>query len=132
MTICRVLEVFVSGYYAWCKWRPSQHSPEEAQIAQEIQAAFEANRQVYGSPRIHAELQAHGRRGGRKRIARLMQELHLCAQLPRHRTVTTQSEQGARVADNVLQQDFQADSPNRKWISVIFCAKISSPNAEKP
>lgn len=115
--MCRVLEVSVSGYYAWCKRQPSQHSREDAQIAQEIQAAFEANRKVYGSPRIHAELQARGRRCGRKRIARLMRELQLSAQLPRHSIFTTRREKGAEVAENVLQRDFHADEPDHKWVA---------------
>jgi len=115
--MCRVLEVSISGYYAWRKRWPSQHSREDAQIAKEIQAAFEANRQVYGSPRIHAELQAHGRHCGRKRIARLMRELQLSALLPRHHTITTRREKGAEVAENVLQRDFHADEPNHKWVA---------------
>ena len=82
-----------------------------------VQVAFHANRCVYGSPRIHAELRGQGRRCGRKRIARLMRELQLSAQLPRHRTMTTKSEKGVRVADNVLQQDFHADERNRKWVT---------------
>jgi len=116
-TLCRVLQVSVSGYYAWRKRRPSQQSREDAQIAQEVRQAFQANRQVYGSPRIHAELQAHGRRCGRKRIARLMRELQLSAQRPRHRTITTRREKGAEVAENVLQRDFHAEEPNRKWVT---------------
>jgi transposase InsO family protein len=39
------------------------------------------------------------------------------AQRPRHRTITTQSEQGAPVAPNLLQRDFSADQPNRKWVA---------------
>ena len=115
--LCRVLDVSVSGYYAWRKRLQSRHSREDAQIAKEVQVAFQANRQVYGSPRIPAELRGQGRRCGRKRIARLMRELQLSAQFPRHRTITTRSEKGVRVADNGLQQDFHADEPNRKWVT---------------
>jgi transposase InsO family protein len=52
-----------------------------------------------------------------QRVARLMRELELVAKRPRHRTVTTKSEQGASVAANLLQQDFHADQPNQKWTS---------------
>ncbi|MFL5702652.1 MAG: IS3 family transposase, partial [Ktedonobacteraceae bacterium] len=55
-TMCRVLEVSMSGYYAWSKRPPSQHSREDAQLAEKVKMAFQANRRVYGSPRIHAEL----------------------------------------------------------------------------
>ena len=58
--MCGVLEVAVSGFYAWRKRKPSHHSREDAKLAQQVKAAFQANRQVYGSPRIHAELKALG------------------------------------------------------------------------
>jgi putative transposase len=113
--MCGVLEVAVSGFYAWRKREPSHHSREDAELAQQVKAAFQASRQVYGSPRIHAELKARGVVCARKRVARLMREQGLCAQLPRHRTVTTKSEKGAPVAANLLQQDFHASCPNQKW-----------------
>jgi len=113
--MCCVLEVSISGYYAWHKREPSQHSREEATLAAKVATAFKHNRGVYGSPRIHAELHAEGIVCGQKRVARLMRELGICAQLPKHRTITTQSEKGAPVAANLLQQDFHADRPNQKW-----------------
>ena len=116
MTVmCHVLEVSVSGYYAWYKREPSQHSREDAALAAKVETAFENNRRVYGSPRIHAELHAQGILCGQKRVARLMRELGISAQRPKHRTITTHSEKGAPVAANLLQQDFHADRPNQKW-----------------
>lgn len=113
--MCYVLEVSVSGYYAWRKREPSQHSREDAALAAKVETAFENNRRVYGSPRIHAELQAQGILCGQKRVARLMRELGISAQRPKHRTITTHSEKGVPVAANLLQQDFHADRPNQKW-----------------
>jgi len=72
--MCEVLEVSVSGFYAWRKREPSQHSREDAKLGQQVKAAFQASRQVYGSPRIHAELKALGVACARKRVARLMRE----------------------------------------------------------
>jgi putative transposase len=115
--MCRVLEVSVSGYYAWCKRPPSQHRREDAQLAEQVKTVFQANRRVYGSPRIHAELQAQGITCARKRVARLMRELGLAARRPRHRTITTQSEPGAQVAPHLLQRDFSAEQPNTKWVA---------------
>lgn len=60
-------------------------------------------------------LHAQGIPCGQKRVARLMRELGISAQRPKHRTVTTHSEKGAPVAANLLQQDFHADRPNQKW-----------------
>ena len=113
--MCYVLAVAVSGYYAWRKREPSQHSREDAALAAKVETAFENNRRVYGSPRIHAELHAQGILCGQKRVARLMRELGISAQRPKHRTITTHSEKGVPVAANLLQQDFHADRPNQKW-----------------
>jgi putative transposase len=116
-TMCRVLEVSVSGYYTWCKRVPSRHSREDAHLAERVKAAFQANRGVYGSPRVHAELQAQGISCGRKRVARLMREQRLAARRPRHRTITTHSDLEAQVAPNLLQRDFHADAPDTKWVA---------------
>src|SRR5262249_46766067 len=50
----------VSGYYAWCKREPSQHSREDAELAEQVKVPFQANRGVYGSPGVHAQLQSQG------------------------------------------------------------------------
>jgi putative transposase len=97
----------------------SQHQREDGQLAEHIQAAYHANRGVYGSPRVHAELQAQGIRCARKRVARLMRELGLAARRPRHRTVTTRSDPSAQVAPNLLDRDFTATRPNEKWTGDI-------------
>jgi putative transposase len=115
--MCRVLDVSISGYYAWCKRLPSEHSRKDAELAEQVNIVFQANRGVYGSPRVHAELQAQGIKCARKRVARLMREQELFAKRPRHRTVTTQSDPEAKVAPNLLQRDFSAEQPNTKWVA---------------
>jgi transposase InsO family protein len=70
--LCETIGVSVSGYDAWSKRPPSQHSREDAQLAEQVKIAYHANRGVYGSPRVHAELQAQGITCARKRVARLM------------------------------------------------------------
>jgi transposase InsO family protein len=85
-----------------------QNQLEDSQLAEHIQAGYHANRQVYGSPRIHAELREQGILCSRRRVARLMRERGLSARRRRHRTITTHSILGARVAPNRLDQDFTA------------------------
>ncbi|MBO0794047.1 MAG: transposase, partial [Ktedonobacteraceae bacterium] len=63
-----------------------------------MKIVFQANRGVYGSPRIHAELQDQGMKCARKRVARLMREQELYAKRPRYRTVTTHSDPEAQIA----------------------------------
>jgi len=59
-TMCRVLEVAVSGYYAWLRrlGAPSRRSQENTGLGERIVRIYQDNRQVYGSPRIHAVLHA--------------------------------------------------------------------------
>ena len=80
---------------------------------------YHANRQVYGSPRIHAALRAEGQACGKKRVARLMQSCGLSANRPRHRTRTTDSQHEHPVAENVLGRDFTADAANTRWVADI-------------
>jgi transposase InsO family protein len=117
--LCETLGVSLSGYYAWKKRPLSQHQLEDSQLAERIQAAYHANRQVYGSPHIHAELREQGIICSRRRVARLMREQGLSASRRRHRTITTHSVPGARVAPNVLDQEFTATRPNEKWTGDI-------------
>jgi putative transposase len=59
MTImCRVLEVSVSGYYAWWKREPSRHARSDAQLAQQVKTVFQDNRCVSGSPRLQRDFSA--------------------------------------------------------------------------
>ena len=70
-----MLGVSRSGYYAW-KGAPerSRERSEDAELVVEIKAAHEVGRGSYGSPRVHRELRAKGRRVGKKRVERLMRE----------------------------------------------------------
>jgi putative transposase len=117
--LCESLGVSLSGYYAWKKRPMSQHQREDQQLAEHIQEVYHSCRQVYGSPRIHAELREQGVTSSRKRVARLMREQGWSARRRRHKTITTKSELGARVAPNLLDQDFTASRPNEKWTGDI-------------
>jgi putative transposase len=117
--LCETLGVSLSGYYAWKKRPMSQHQREDQQLAERIHTVYHVNRQVYGSPRIHAELRDQGICVSRKRVARLMREQGLSACRRRHRTITTKSEPGARVVPNLLNQEFTASRPNEKWTGDI-------------
>jgi putative transposase len=59
-TMCRILEVAVSGYFAWLRrlGAPSRRSQANAGLGERMVRIYQANRQVYGSPRIHAVLRA--------------------------------------------------------------------------
>lgn len=117
--LCQTLEVSVSGYYEWRNRPMSEHARSDAELAEEIRAAYQAHRGFYGSPRLFVELHEQGISCSRKRVARLMREQGLCARRRAHRTRTTWSMSGARTAPNLLNQNFVASHPNEKWTGDI-------------
>ncbi len=90
-TMCQVLDVSVSGYYAWKQRLASARQIADEQLRARIRQVHESSHQVYGSRRIQAELAAQGSSCGRKRVVRLMHQLGVSARRRRHRTVTTDS-----------------------------------------
>ena len=115
--MCEVLGVSRSGYYAWASRPESARAVEDRAVAAEIRTAHEASRGRYGSPRVHAALRAHGRRVGRKRVARLMRGMGLSARRKRRFRRTTDSAHAFPVAPNLLGRDFTASAPDRVWLA---------------
>ncbi len=87
--LCDVLEVSRSGYYAWSKREPSERAQRDVELAADITAVHKSSRSTYGSPRVHAELRARGKRVGKKRVERLMRERGLAARQKRRFRRTT-------------------------------------------
>lgn len=117
--MCRVLGVSRSGYYAWRKRGPSEHDQEDVVLAAEIVDAFEESRGTYGSPRVHAELQARGFQVGRKRVERHMREQGLVGRPPPKFRRTTDSNHGEPIAPNIVAREFEIDEPDRVWVADI-------------
>lgn len=111
--MCAVLGVSRGGYYAWASRAESARAADDRVLAAEIQAAHEASRGRYGSPRVHAELRARGRRVGRKRVARLMRGMGLAARRRRRFRRTTDSRHAFPIAPNLLERNFRAEAPDR-------------------
>ena len=117
--MCHVLGVSENGYYNWRTRGKSKRKWDDEQLAERIEDAYKESRGKYGSPRIHAELKAQGIHCGRKRIARLMREKQLYARRKRKKARTTNSHHQFPIASNLLERDFTADAPNKKWVADI-------------
>ena len=118
-TLCRVLGVSSSGYYAWCDRPLSMRARTDQALLDQIQAIHERSRGTYGAPRIHAELQAQGVRCGRKRVARLMREANLMGAQRRRYRGTTRQDRQAVPAPDLVRRDFTASAPNQLWVADI-------------
>ncbi len=118
-TMCRVLEVSASGYYAWQSRSPSRRSVDDAVLQAEIEAIHRRSRATYGVPRVHAELRAEGIGVSRKRIARLMRRAGLEGASRRKKAWTTKRDRNARPAPDLVERNFSSEGPDQLWVADI-------------
>ncbi len=118
-TLCRVLGVSPSGYYAWRSRAVSERSISDAALSERIQEIHKYSRGTYGAPRIHAELKKQGWRIGKKRIVRLMRAAGLVGVSRRKWICTTQRRKGARPAPDLVERNFTADGPDQLYVADI-------------
>jgi putative transposase len=117
--MCRLLNVEPGGFYAWRRREPSRTTVENERLKVQIAQVHAESDGVYGSPKVRDELLDQGHHAGRHRIARLMRELGLYGVPKKRHKVTTDSQHGLLVADNLLAQDFTASAPNERWVADI-------------
>jgi len=117
--MCRALAVSSSGYYAWAARPESRRAAENRRLLAAIRVIHAESRRTYGSPRVHATLQAQGQRVGTMRVARLMQDGAIRAKMVKKWRATTESAQTYPVAPNTLNRQFAVAAPNRVWAGDI-------------
>ena len=118
-TMCRVLGVSPSGYYAWRSRGRSGRWRRDEELRGTIRTIHRASRGTYGVPRVHAELAAGGVRVSRKRVARLMREAGLAGVSRRRGVRTTRVDRSHGAAPDRVERLFRADAPDRLWVADI-------------
>lgn len=118
-TMCRVLGVSPSGYYAWRKRPLSPRARADVELSAYIDAIHRASRGTYGAPRVHAELAALGLHVSRKRVARLMRALGVHGVSRRRRPRTTLRDPAHPPAPDLVARDFTAPGPDQLWVADI-------------
>ena len=117
--LCRVLDVSRSGYYAWLGRPPSKRAQEEGRLEVEIKAAHKRTRETCGPERLQKDLAAHGITASIHSIRRIRKKHGIrCKQVKKFKA-TTDSTHTLPVAENLLEQQFEASAPNQVWMSDI-------------
>jgi putative transposase len=116
--MCRVLRVSRSGYYAWLKKPESKRAIENEKFLFNIRVFFNKSKGTYGSPRIYKEMLEAGFKTGLNRVARIMRKAGLKADRI-YKKQYKRNSKGGEAAPNIINQDFRADAPNRKWVTDI-------------
>ena len=118
-SMCRVLGVSTSGFYAWLDRPASARAQSDARLVDEIKAIHRRSRHTYGMPRVQAELSEQGVRVGGKRVARLMRAAGLQGVSRRKWVTTTVRDADARPAPDLVQRHFSAKAPDALWVADI-------------
>jgi putative transposase len=102
-SMCEVLKVSRSGYYVWKTRQPSTRQKDNEDLLGHIREVHTQSRRLYGSPRIAAELNKRGLRCGKNRVARIMKEYSIWAEVKKRRfRRTTDSRHHYALAANLL------------------------------
>jgi HTH-like domain len=78
-TLCLVLSVCFSSFYAWKRGESYTLSIEKMNRSERVKKVFEEHRRRYGALRVSKELQAQGLRIGRHQTTTLMKAQGLVA-----------------------------------------------------
>lgn len=112
-----VLEVSPSGYYAWLSRPESLRTRSNRELTAKIQVFHRASRGIYGSPRIHKDLEEHGEVVSKNRVARLMRDNGIQSKMSKKFVITTDSKNTQKPAPDLLQRCFRTSFPNQAWVS---------------
>lgn len=92
---------------------------ENESLLNRIKEIHESVRQVYGSPRMRAELCARGCFCGHNRVARLMRDNGIMARMTIRFRRLTKAGKKPPAAPNLLDRKFEVAAANRVWVSDI-------------
>lgn len=116
--ICEALGVSRSGFYGWLTRPPSDRARRHEMMTASIRKSFLDSDRTYGARRVWHDLLAAGISCGLHAVERLMKR-HALRARPRRRRLPTDngSRPTGHLAANVLDRQFEAPAPNRKWVA---------------
>ena len=116
--MCRLLSVSTSGYYGSIGRQPCLQQIRRKAIAQAAAVSYFENHRVYGYRKVYDDV-IETISCCEETVQRVMRDIGLYSRIKRKFIVTTDSEHILPVAENLLNRDFTAIAPNRKWVADI-------------
>ena len=117
-SMCHVLKVHRSGYYAWLREPLSPRAKANEKLTNQIREFYDQSMGIYGSPRIFCDLKEAGVVCSENRVARLMRSAKIKSvrgyKRPRYKVGKP-----AQLAPNQLERQFQHDEPDQAWVTDI-------------
>lgn len=121
-SMCRVLQVSKSGFHKSLQAEPGPRAQRTEKIHAAVKQVHEDSHRIYGSTKIAKCLKANDELESacRNTVAKAMREMGLKSKVSRKfRPTTTQADPSKQPAPNLLNQEFQANGPNQKWVTDI-------------
>ena len=129
--LCDKLHICRSAYYKWLKREPSQHQKTNEQIVEWIKELYEKQNGILGYRQMTITInRLHETNYNKKRIRRLMQILHLQSVCRKKKYNYIKSTPEV-TAENILNREFYANSPNEKWLTDVTEFKYYVGNEKK-
>ena len=122
-TMCRMLCVHPSGFYAWLKKPFSKRAREDQRQTELLKEAWQDSGKVYGYRKLHDDLRDQGETCCPNRVARLARLAGIKAQIGYKRRVTRYGGKPSIAIGNTLNRQFEVDRPDRVWVTDITYIK---------
>lgn len=115
--LCEALDVSRSGFHAWLVRPRSLRSRTDEVLARQVRSSFAESDRTYGARRVWHDVLAAGMACGLHRVQRLMRQQALRARPRRRGLPPDRGERSTDAAANLLDRQFAAPAPNRKWVA---------------
>ena len=119
--LCRCLGIARSTYYYECKG-----SPDETELEESIQTAFDENRRVYGQRKLKRVLARSGKVVSCRKIRRIMRKLGLVSVYTRKKYRLHRDRCNKAPIPNLLQRKFNEQEPNACVVSGLTYVKVGA------
>jgi transposase InsO family protein len=118
--LCSVAELNRSSYYKWLSRRETKLEIEDRELIGKIRIIEENRDYIYGVRRLTMILNKNSQKKyNHKRIYRLMRIAGIECKIRRKRKSCTKAAPGSQAAENILDRDFSADAPDKKWLTDV-------------
>lgn len=117
--VLRHLGVSRSGYNTWKNRTPSNREQRKNKIKNKICDIYDESHQNYGAPKIAKKLKEEGETISEKTVGNYMREMGLKAQWIKPYTITTIDSDFSEEYKNILDEQFNPDSPDAVWCTDI-------------
>ena len=117
--VLKRLGVSRSGFLTFLRHKPSASQQRKDAVKDQIRAAYDASKQIYGAPKVTCELRKAGLTISERTVGKYMREMGIKAQWVKPYTVTTRDSDFSEELHNILDEKFHPKRPNAVWCTDI-------------